>query len=84
MNITFLKTRILDTNDTSNDSDTLSFGVPRRYLINMNMYSGRNRTYRAKLVDENTNATGAANYFKELTSGSDINMTVSLPFYKHC
>jgi hypothetical protein len=46
--------------------------------------SGKNRTYRAKLVDENTNATGPGNYFKDLTSGSDINMTVSLPFSKHC
>jgi hypothetical protein len=62
----------------------LQFGVTRRYFVNLNLISGYKRRYRAKLVDENTQATGSSNYFKEFTNSSDIKLQVTLPYFKGC
>lgn len=50
----------------------------------MNLNSGYKRKYRGKLVEENLQATGASNYFKELNNQSDIVVKVSLPNYSGC
>lgn len=59
----------------------LTTGVSRRYLFNLNLNSGKNRTYRAKLIDYGQSPS----FFKELgnvTSG--INVTVTTPNFKGC
>jgi hypothetical protein len=81
-NLTFLKSRILETNETTNE--TIEYGVPRRYKIDLNLNSGSQRTYRAKLVEENLNSNGPSNYFKELASPSDVNVSISFPFSQKC
>jgi hypothetical protein len=37
----------------SGDEETIEFGVPKRYQINLNLNGGYNRTYRGKLIEEN-------------------------------
>ena len=50
----------------------------------MNMNSGLTRRYRAKFVEINKEATGANNYFKEVSNPYDINVTISYPYFKGC
>lgn len=40
------------------ESDNFEFGVPKKYKIDLNLTSGRNRTYRGKIIEENLEATG--------------------------
>ncbi len=52
--------------------------------MNLNLNSGYKRLYRAKLVDENLEATGPTNYFREFSNTSDIKVAVSMPFFSGC
>lgn len=70
LNITFTNGK----RNLEDQEETIQFGVPKKYRISLNMNSGVNRTYRGKLVEENLEATGPKDYFKEVTSGSDIKL----------
>jgi hypothetical protein len=55
--------------------------VTKRYLLNLNLNSGRNRTYRAKFLDYGASPS----YFKEFNNNtSAIKVTVTAPFFKGC
>jgi len=68
--------------NADNNSDTLEFGVPKRYKIDLAVNSGVMRTYRGKLIETNSNANGPSNYFKEISSNQDIKLTVTYPYFK--
>lgn len=59
-------------------------GEPKRYIISTNMNSGISRKYRGKIIEENLEATGPNNYFKEISNTNDVKVTVSKPNYKDC
>jgi len=59
-------------------------GVPKRYRISLNLNSGYNRTYRGKIIEENLEATGPHNYFKEPYSANEIKLQISQPHSRAC
>jgi hypothetical protein len=49
--------------------------------VNLNLNSGEYRTYRGKLIEENLEANGPSNYFKELYQAQDAKVKVTVPHF---